>query len=260
LDNAQQQARVRGEIARLRQGLTEDAAAQAQQVYMRALRPAPENFRLHQNYAEFLESRHEWKAAVAERTKVCELLPYFYFPYYALGLDLKDAGALAEARQALLKAASLDPEQGDVQLELGIISGRQGDWEQAGRELEAARRLSPEDPRVVLYLGEVLWKMERRTEALAALREAIRLGPSDWQPHYRLASDLAQQGQLDEAAREYQEALRLNPASVKAKLGLANLLLNLGREREAARQLDEALQLEPNNQSALDLRRKLRGK
>jgi tetratricopeptide (TPR) repeat protein len=253
-------AGLRDEIGRLRQSLTEEAAAQAQQVYLRALRRAPKNFRLHQNYAEFLESRHEWKAAVAERTKVCELLPYFYFPYYALGLDLKDAGALAEAREALLKAASLDPDQSDVQLELGMLSGRQGNWRQARIELQAAHRLSPEDPRALLYLGEVLWKMERRADALVALREAIRLGPSDWQPHYRLASDLAQQGQFEEAAREYQEAIRLNPASVKAKLGLANLLLNLGREREAAQQLDEGLILEPTNQSALDVRRKLRRK
>jgi tetratricopeptide (TPR) repeat protein len=258
--NAQQVARLRGEIVKLRQGLTEDSAANAQQVYLRALRRAPENFRLHENYAEFLEARHEWKTAIAEREKICELLPGSYFPRYALGLDLKDAGALAESRAALLKAAALGPEQGDVRLELGTVCGRQGDWEQARRELETARRLSPEDPRVLLYLGEVLWKLERRADAIAALREAVSLGPSDWQPHYRLASDLAQQGQFAEANTEYQEALRLNPASVKVKLGLANLLLNMGREPEAAQQLDEALKLEPANQTALDMRRKLRGR
>lgn len=257
--NAQQLARLRGEIAKLRQGLTNDAAAQAQQVYSQALRRAPEDFRLHQNYAEFLEARREWKSAIAEREKVCALLPYFYFPHYALGLDLKDAGALADARQAMLKAASLDPCQSDIRLELGIICGRQGDWEQARRELETARRLSPEDSRPLLYLGEVLWKLERRAEAVAVLREAIRLAPSDWQPRYRLASDLAQQGQFTEAATEYEEALRLNPANVKAKLGLATMLLNLGRKPEAVQQLDQALQLEPNNQAVLDLRQKLRG-
>jgi tetratricopeptide (TPR) repeat protein len=258
--NARQVVRLQGEIAKLRQSLIEDAAVQAQQVYLRALRRSPENFRLHENYAEFLEARREWKMAIAEREKVCELLPYFYFPYYALGLDLKDAGALAEAREALLKAASLGSEQADVRLELGMVYGRQGDWEQARRELEAARRLNPEDPRALLYLGEVLWKMERRGESLAALREAIRLAPSDWQPHYRLASDLAQQGQFAEATAEYREALRLNPASVKTKLALANLLLNAGREPEAVQQLDEALKLEPTNQTALDLRRKLRAR
>lgn len=257
--NAQQLTRLRGQIAGLRQRLTSDAATQARQVYSRALARAPEDFRLHQNYAEFLEAIHDLKPAIAERKKICELLPHYYFPFYSLGLLLKEAAELPDAKQALLKAASLDPYQGEVRLELGVICGRQGDWEQARRELETARRISAEDPRALLYLGEVLWKLERRADAIAALREAIRLAPSDWQPHYRLASDLAQQGQFSEAATEYEEALRLNSDNVKARLGLATALLNLRRESEAIQQLDQVLKMEPTNQTALDLRRKLRG-
>ena len=258
--NAQQVARLRKGIVELRQRLTDGAAAQAQPVYLSALRRAPENFRLHENYAEFLEARHDLKAAIAERKEVCELTPHYFFSHYALGVDLKEAGALAEARAALLKAFALKPDQGDVRLELGTVCARLGDWEQARRELEAARRFSPENPRVALFLGEVLWKLERRSEALASLREAARLDPSDWQPHYRLASDLAQQGQFSDAAAGYQAALRLNPASVKARLGLATVLVNLGREAEALPQVDEALKLEPTNPAALEFRRKFKGR
>jgi tetratricopeptide (TPR) repeat protein len=256
--NASRVARLQGEIDGLRRRLTSEAATQARETYLRALRRAPENFRLHENYAEFLEAMHELKPAIAEREKVCELIPFTYFPYYALGVDLKDAGALPEAREALRKAAALKPDQGDNWLELGIVYARQGEWGQARQELETARRFSPEDPQVPLYLGEVLWKLGRRSEALASLREAIRLAPSDWQPHYRMASDLVQEGLFPDAAAEYQEVLRLNPAHVKTKLGLAAVLLNLGREPEAVRQLDEVLIQEPGNQAALELRRKIR--
>ena len=255
---AQRVARLRNEITETRQRLTEGAAAQARETYVRALGRAPDDFRLHANYAEFLEARHELKPAIAERKAVCELIPDYYFPYYCLGVDLKEAGALAEAREALLKAAAMKPDEGDVWLELGIVCARQADWERARRELQVARRFSPEDPQAALFLGEVLWKLGRQSEAMASLREAIRLAPSDWQPHYRLASDSAQQGQLSEAATEYREAIRLNPAGVKARLGLATVLLNLGRQLEASQQLDEALKLEPDNQAALELRRKLR--
>jgi Flp pilus assembly protein TadD len=257
--NAEQVARLRNEIAALRQRLTDGAAAQAREVYLRALGRAPEDFRLRANYAEFLEARHEWKPAIVERKKVCELIPGYYFPHYVLGVDLKEAGALAEAREAQIRAAALKPDEGDVRLELGTVCARLGDWEQARRELEAARRFSPEDPHGALFLGEVLWKLNRPSEALASLRDAIRLDPSDWQPHYRLASDLAQQNQPSDAAVEYQEALRLNPASVKTKLGLAAVLLSLGREPQAAQELDEALKLEPDNRAAAELRRKIRG-
>jgi tetratricopeptide (TPR) repeat protein len=257
--SAERSARLRGEVDGLRQHLTREAAADAREVYLRALRRAPEDFRLHENYAEFLEATHELKPAVAERRKVCELLPHYYFPHYSLGLTLKEAGELAEARQALLEAAALKPDQGEVQLELGIVCARQGEWEPAREYLEGARRLVPEDPRGALYLGEVLWKLERRGNALAALREAIRLAPLDWQPHYRLASDLAQQAQFSEAAAEYQAALHLNPGNVKTKLGLAAVLVNLGRQPEALAQTDEVLKLEPDNAAALEFQRKVRG-
>lgn len=257
--SAQRVASLEDEIHELRQHLTSEAAGRAREVYLRALRRAPEDFRLHENYAEFLEARNELEPAIAERRKVCELIPGYYFPYYALGLDLKDAGNLAEAREALLNANALKPDQADVRLELGIVCAREGDWERARQELQVARGLNPEDVRVPLYLGEVLWKLNRHDEALASLREAIRLNSSNWEPHYRLASDLAQQGDFSEAATEYQAALLLNPGSVKIKLGLASVLLQLGRRAEALQQLNEASQQEPDNPAITEFLRKARG-
>jgi len=256
--NARQVARLQGEIEALRKQLTSAAAAAARATYARALRRAPEDHRLHENQAEFLEALHELKPAIIEREKVCALIPYTYFPYYALGVDLKEAGELAEARKVLSKAAALKPDQGEVRLELGVVCARLGEWEQARQELEKSRRLDPVDPRVPLYLGEVLWKLERRSEALASLREAIQLDPTDWQPHYRLAGNLAQAGNFTDAAAEYAATLRLNPTHIKTKLGLAAVLLNLGREPEAMQQLDEILIQEPGNPAAAELRNRIR--
>jgi tetratricopeptide (TPR) repeat protein len=257
--HAPQVARLQREIDSVRQRLNVAAAPQAREVYQRALRRAPEDYRLHENYAEFLEALREWPAAISAREKVCALLPHSYFPRYALGVDLKDAGALAEARAALLQAAALKPDDVDILLELGIVSARQANWEVARQHLAAARRIGPTDPRVPLYLGEVLGKLGLRDEAAASLREAIRLAPADWQAHHRLASNFAQEGRLLDAATEYQEALRLNPASVKTKLGLTTVLLSLQREPEAIQQLNAVLAQEPNNSAALELRRKVRG-
>jgi tetratricopeptide (TPR) repeat protein len=258
--NAQRVARLQAEINGLQKQLTTAAAATARETYLQALRRAPADFRLHENYAEFLEALNEMQPAIAERKKVCELIPFTYFPYFALGVDLKEAGALPEARETLLKAAALKPEGGDIWLELGIVSARQGEWKQARQEMEAARRFSPEDPQVPLFLGEVLWKLGQRSDALASLRDAIRLNPADWQPHYRLASDFAQEGLFPDAAAEYQEALRLDPAQVKTRLGLAAMLLNLGREPEAIQQLNQVLIQDPGNPAALELRNKLRSR
>lgn len=257
--HAQRLAELRSDIAAQRERLTDTAAIQARETYLRALRRDPENFRLHEAFAEFLEATHDSSGAVAARRKVCELTPYFYFSHYTLGVAWKEAGELGEARAALQRALTLKADDSDSWLELGIISARQGDWERALRELESARKLRPSDPRCALFLGEVLWKLNRRSEAVANLREAIRLNPADWQPHYRLAQNLTQQGSLPEAVAEYQEVLRLNPANVRARLGLAAILPNMGRREEALQLVREALQLEPTNRTALELDRRIRG-
>ncbi|HEX9047354.1 MAG TPA: hypothetical protein VF988_10035, partial [Verrucomicrobiae bacterium] len=121
---AQRVARLQEQITGLRHQLTDAAAAQAEEIYAQALHREPENFRLHENYAEFLEARHDFKTAIVERKKVCELTPQYYFPYYALGVDLKEAGDLAAAQQALLKANALKSDEGDVRLELGAVYAR----------------------------------------------------------------------------------------------------------------------------------------
>ncbi|HEX5221863.1 MAG TPA: tetratricopeptide repeat protein [Verrucomicrobiae bacterium] len=250
-------ARLQSEIAVRRQQLTDAAAAAAQEIYAKALRRSPGNFRLHENYAEFLEARRDWTPAIAARKKVSELIPGYYFPHYALGVDLKEAGELAEARAVLLRAAELKSDDPDVLLELGIVSARQGEWERARQELESARRCNPDEPRAALFLGEVLWKLERRNEALAPVRDAIRLDPMNWQPRYRLAYDLAQLGDFSAAATEYQAALNLNPTNARAKVEFAAVLLTIGRKPEALRQLEEALQLDPTNRRALELKGKV---
>jgi len=257
--NAQQVARVKREIDNLQQRLTSEAATNAQEVYLRALRRAPENYRLHENYAEFLEATHQLPLAIAERKKVCELVPFYYFPFYSLGVDLKEAGSFAEAREAQLRADALHPGQSDVRLELGIIHARQGEWEAARQDLELARQLNPDDSRTSLFLGEVLWKLNRQNDALDSLREAIRRAPMDWQPHYRLAADFTQLGDLSNAAAEYQEVLRLDPANIRSKLALAAVLVNMGHKPEALQQLDEVLRLDPANQSAREFQRKIMG-
>jgi Flp pilus assembly protein TadD len=257
--HAERAARLEKKIAGLRQQFTDAAAATAREIYERALRRAPENFWLHANHAEFLEARRDWKPAVAARRKVCELAPASYFPQYALGVVLKEAGELTAAREALLMAAALKPDDSAVRLELGIVSARQGDWKTARREMELAQRIDSGDPRIPLYLGEILWKLNRHDDAVVALREAIRLSPGDWQPRFRLAHILAQAGNFTEAAPEYQEALRLNPTDVRTKVALAKVLLNLRRESEGLKQLNEALQLDPADEAALELQRNVRG-
>jgi tetratricopeptide (TPR) repeat protein len=255
LDNGRRVAALSNQISECRARIESTPPAQAARIYETALAGAPEDYRLHENFAEFLEATHD-RWATMERQKVCELIPHFYFPYYRLGLDLKDQGRLAEALQAFQQAAALSPAQNEIRLELGTVYARQGQWQTALAELERARQLSPDDPRACLYSGEVLWKLNRRLDSIARLREAVRLRPDYWEAHYRLGEELAQEEEVPAAAAEFEQVLRLNPKYVKAHANLGVALYRLGRAQEAAEQFDEVLRLDPQNRQALEFKQR----
>ena len=253
LNNGRQLAALKNQISECRARIESTPPAQAVQVYETALAGNPEDYRLHENFAEFLEATHDPRAT-SERQKVCELIPHFYFPFYRLGLDWEEQGRFAEAIQAFKQAAALRPTQGEVRLQLGIVFARQGQWATALEELERARQLIPDDPRALLYCGEVLWKLNRRPDSIARLREAIHLQPNYWEAHYRLGDELAQQEEVSAAAAEFEQVLRLNPNYVKAHSNLGVALYKLGRVDEAIAQFDEVLRLDPQNRQALEFK------
>ena len=255
-DHDQRLAGLNKQISECRARMESTPLAQAAEVYETALAGRPEDYALHENFAEFLEATHDQRAII-ECQKVCELIPHFYFPFYRLGLDLEDQGRFAEALEAFKQAAALRPAQGEVRLQLGTVYARQGQWETALVELDRARLLSPDDPHVYLYSGEVLWKLNRRSDAISRLREAIRLRPDYWEAHYRLGDDLAQQEEVSAAAAEFEQVLRINPNYLKAHANLGVALYKLGRVKEATEQFDEVLRLDPQNRQALEFKQQV---
>ena len=154
------------QISECRARIASTPPEQAVQLYEAALAGNPQDYRLHENFAEFLEATKDRRATM-ERQKVCELIPHFYFPFYRLGLDLEHEGRSAEALQAFNQAAALRPQQSEVRLQLGMVYARLGQWAAAWEELDRARELNPDDAHVYLYSAEVLWKLNRRLEAMA---------------------------------------------------------------------------------------------
>ncbi len=252
-NNSQRTAAMSNQISECQARIVSTPPVEAVRIYEAALAAAPEDYQLHENFAEFLEATHDERATV-ERQKVCDLIPFFYFPYYRLGLDFEDQGRLDNALQAFKQAAALRPAQSEVRLQLGIVYARQSQWEPALAELEHARQLSPDDPRVYLYSAEVLWKLGRRSDSIARLREAVRLQPDYWEAHYRLGDELAQQEDVTAAAAEFGQVVRLNPNYVKAHANLGVALYKLGRPNEAVHQFDEVLRLDPQNRQAMEFK------
>lgn len=244
-------ARLWAELNATRARLEPRARAEARAVYEAALRRAPEDHRLHENFAEFLEATGEPAAAVEHWSRVRELLPHHFSGWYHSGRLLARLRKPAEARAALNRALEIRPDLAEAMLELAALDTAEGHLDAALQRCEAALKLRPGLALPHLRRADVLMRLKRRDEALASLREAVRVQPAAWEAHYLLGVELAVDEKLKEAEAEFAEVVRLRPDHVLGRLNLGIALAKQARFDEAEAHLNEVLRLDPLNQRAL---------
>jgi tetratricopeptide (TPR) repeat protein len=243
--------RLWAELETVRQNLTPAARAEARAVYEEALSRTPDDHRLHENYAEFLEATGDLPGALAHWTRVRDLLPHHLSGWFHTGRLLSRLRKPAEARAALEQTLRLRPDLVEALLELAVLDVADGRLDTALRRCDTALRLRPGEARVHLRRADVLMRLKRRDEALAALREAIRVQPTSWEAHYLLGVELAVDEKLKEAETEFAEVVRLRPDHVLGRLNLGIALAKQARFDEAEVQLNEVLKRDPVNARAL---------
>lgn len=150
--------------------------------------------------------------------------PRHGFGWKALGAALGGMGHAADAVVAMEKAASLVPNDPELQGDLAVVyrrAGRLKDAESAYRRLLSIR---PDLAEAQNNLGNTLCDLERFDEAEAAFRAAIQIQPGCQDAHFNLANVLRDQGRIHEAIASYRMALELAPDDLQAH---SNLLLAL---------------------------------
>lgn len=235
----------REKLAEVTVRLTTTNAAAARAVYLEAIRDRPGDFRLHANYADFLEARRELPGATAQWAEVQSLIPHHHLPAYQLGRLMAAQGQRKEARKWLDRAVSLRPDLGAGWFELGLLSYAEERYDQALRELARARQLVPQDPRIPFQSAKALSQLKQSDRAVEESREALRLDPNFWQARSFLGEELAFQGKVEEARREFEAVLRVKPDYSWAHLNLGVALFKLGHIADAQREFEEALRLDP---------------
>jgi tetratricopeptide (TPR) repeat protein len=251
-------ADFRVRLAEIRKRMDIAGAADAREVYVEALRPTPDDHRLHENFAEFLEGVGDLPAAAAEWERVRELLPHHHLAYFQAGRLLVLQGKLAESQPLLLKAVALRPDLSEGWLELGRIHASESKHELALGEYERARALLPQDSRVHYYAGRTLSKMNRRSEAIAELTQAATLRPDYWEARYALGEELAFDGKGLAARKEFEQVIRLKPNYPMAHFNLAVALFQQGQTEDAIREFEETCRLDPENKQAAEYLRKIK--
>jgi len=142
---------------------------------------------------------------------------------------------------------------------LGTVLQQLGRHTAARDALVQATTLAPDDASLHARLGNALRSLGRFDAAIASYQRSLALAPGHAPAHYNLGNAWRSIGRLDEAVASYQRALAIRADHRQAQLNLGNALQELGRfdaaeacYREAAR-IDPAWHAPHFNQHALRL-------
>jgi tetratricopeptide (TPR) repeat protein len=250
LDNDRRLKALEDRLSQLRPRMDAAAAARARQDFLETLKTAPDDYFVHENFAQFLQSTGDLPQATAEWQRIHDLLPQDYFANFQLGRLLAGQEQWAGAEAALRQAVELHPGMTAAWCELGNVHAGQGKLELALADYHRAGQQRPDDPKTAAGIAKVLGKLNRHAEAIQRYREAIRLDPAFWEAHYGLAGELDAASQLAEAGAEFAVAVRLQPGNARAHFNYGVLLAKQGQLDAAQREFEETIRLEPDYKNA----------
>ncbi len=249
-NNGERLESLRAAAGDLRQHMNPATAQAAAKIYQAAINRAPEDYLLHQNFAEFLEAVGDLPQAAAQWRQVQTLLPHSCEPFYQAGRILAQMNQWGEAETALTQAVARRPRLAEAWFELGGVHRATEKFDASLADYSRARELEPDNATFCADAGMVLSRLNRHAEAMENYRRAIQLQPDLWQAHFGLGRELADANQIDEAAREFAEVVRLQPGNPHAHLDFGVLLAKLSRLDDAQREFQETLRLQPGNPQA----------
>ena len=177
--NSQRREALQNQLAELRKRLDPAATARLPEAFLDAINRAPDDYCLHENYADFLVAHDNTKQAAAQWQQVRERFPWHYVVCSRLGGLLAHQGQLAEAEAMFLQAAAERPFLSEPWFERGEVRAAQGKLELALKDYAHALRLQPQDADCYFYTGQALMQLKRRAEAIQNFR---RTGPAQARP------------------------------------------------------------------------------
>jgi serine/threonine-protein kinase len=146
--------------------------------------------------------------------------PQFGLAWAALGearwaryAETKEPSYTDAARDALIEALRLDPEQPAVHHALAVLYRGTGRAADAMAQLRQSIERHPAHDVAHRLLGELLIGAGRTEEGLAELGEAIRLRPDYWQNHASLGLGYYDAGRYGDAAGAFTRLVQLQPDS-----------------------------------------------
>ncbi len=153
--------------------------------------------------------------------------------------DLVSQGRWDEAHSVLIRWSGQQPNDADVQFQVGSLCYTIGRFADAERFLRGALT-SIETPDGHYYLGLTLCKLNRPAEAISCFREACEKKEGFASGHLQWGLALAQMNSFRGALGQFKQALKLNPKLVAAAYQAGIASYQLGQNTDAVEFFAEA--------------------
>jgi tetratricopeptide (TPR) repeat protein len=160
---------------------------------------------------------------------------------------------MANAMEQFEKATARNPEDAAAHLNLGIVYGEAGRYDDALKEFDRVIELDPAHAAAQFNRGVALMKQRNQAEAISAFEKALSLGERTAAVHYNLAvcyeyADGARYGDGFEAGKSlehYKKVLEREPGNAVVRYNLGMVYLHTGDVEAAEDELRKASELDP---------------
>lgn len=190
---------------------------------------APDSVWRHQASAEVYESQEAYDAAIAQYEKVLAMDQRRPGIHFRIGRAM-----LARARQSPNRAADtalavrhfqqeleLDSTNANAAYELGEISRKDGQFQQARQYFEMGLKSYPDFEEALVGLARALLSLNQPAQAIAHLQKALTLNPRDEAAYYALGQAHRALGNAAEQQKALAEFRRLRDRNASQEPGQA---------------------------------------
>jgi tetratricopeptide (TPR) repeat protein len=206
-----------------------------------SLRSRADDAGSHYNLGNFLSSRGQYRAAIAEYEIAMQLRPDIVLALVNASLAYNAIGDNAGAEKSLRRALQIQPQNAAARLNLALLLGETGRMREAETAFLQVLQLDPKSAVAAYNLAVISAGNGDVSRAVEYCRTAYTARPDEPKYGYTLAFYLQQSDRGDEAGAVLAEVLAKHPAYADAALLSAAIYQKKGQPERARAALTQAL-------------------
>jgi tetratricopeptide (TPR) repeat protein len=158
---------------------------------------------------------------------------------------------LEKALALLIEARKLNPDEPDVQYDLGMVALRMSLFPDAIDAFHQALKLRPDASPALYGLGRAQMGVAKFSDAQQSFEHYVQLRPADASGHYALGFTLEALQRSSEARAEYDKSIALQPQQTESYFHLGSMALDAGNLGAAQENFERVLKRAPQHAGAL---------